>query len=161
MDSPISFSTSCSRISTNSRFANSASHSLFGNPTRISLCIEWPLPSEGTLKEDLKPAEEDFFAITAPCAAFSCQISQETVSKEGVRRKDALKRRFQTTPICRDGLTDSLITHLLGRENGRVLPRLSSYNAGPKGFVRVRTQFVFWYASVQCLLYCNLHRCNR
>src|SRR6266550_1812440 len=102
MGSPISFSTSCSRISTNSRFENTASHSFFGNPTRISLCIEWPSwpsPSEGTLKEDLKPAEEDFFAITAPCAALSCQISQETVSqRKGVRRKDALKRRLQTTP---------------------------------------------------------------
>src|SRR6266404_1247376 len=50
MGSPISFSTSCSRISTNSRFENTASHSFFGNPTRISLCIEWPSwpsPSEG------------------------------------------------------------------------------------------------------------------
>src|SRR2546423_12502425 len=79
MDSPISFSTSCSRISTNSKLANTSSHSFFGNPTRISLCM-WPSPSEGVLKEDLKPAEEDFFAITAPCAAFSYQISQETVS---------------------------------------------------------------------------------
>src|SRR6266550_2067789 len=131
MGSPISFSTSCSRISTNSRFENTASHSFFGNPTRISLCIEWPSwpsPSEGTLKEDLKPAEEDFFAITAPCAALSCQISQETVSqRKGVRRKDALKRRLQTTPIYRDGLTDSLIRHLPRRGTGRVL-RLLSYN---------------------------------
>src|SRR6266550_319276 len=99
MDSPISFSTSCSRISTNSRLENTASHSFFGNPTRISLCM-WPSPSEENLKGILGRAEDNFFAITAPRAAFSCQISQETVSqKKGVRRKDALKRQFQNTPI--------------------------------------------------------------
>src|SRR6266480_5468507 len=133
MGSPISFSTSCSRISTNSRFANTASHSLLDSPARISLCM-WPSPSEEDLKEDLKPAEEDFFTINGSLRSVSCQISQETVSqRKGVRRKDALKRQLQTTLNCRDGLTDSLITHLLGRENGRVLPRLLSYNAGPKG----------------------------
>src|SRR5256885_3345085 len=85
MGSPISFSTSCSRISTNSRFANTASHSFFGSPTRISLCIEWPSwpsPSEETLKEDLKPAEEDFFAITAPCAALAVRFRKKPSPKE-------------------------------------------------------------------------------
>src|SRR5947207_9284515 len=110
MGSPISLRTSWIRISTNSRFENTASHSFFDSPARISLCIEWPSPSEGTCKEDLKPAEEDFFAINGSLRSVSCQISQETVSQKGVRRKDALKRQLQITPICRDGLTDSLIT---------------------------------------------------
>src|SRR2546430_10915977 len=87
MVSPISFSTSRSRISTNSRFANTASHSLLDSPARISLCIEWPSPSEEALKEDLKPAEKDFFAINGSLRSVSCQISQETVSQDGGRMR--------------------------------------------------------------------------
>src|SRR5438552_13453089 len=112
MGSPISFSPSCSRISTNSRFENTASHSFFGNPTRISLCIEWPSwpsPSEG-LEGRFETSRERFLCHNGSLRSVSCQISQETVSqRKGVRRKDALKRRLQTTLNCRDRLTDSLI----------------------------------------------------
>src|SRR5580658_9123093 len=83
----------------NSSLGNSSSDSLAGRPSRISLRMGFPSPSNvGGFEEDLTDGR-DLLAIKAPCAARSCLILQGTVTvRRGGNMLDETVQHYSFPP---------------------------------------------------------------